>query len=71
MFSVVPSDRSRNGHRVQQRRFTLNIRKYFIVRVIEHAHRLPGEVLESLSLDVLKKHPDMYGPQQSDPGNLA
>ncbi|KFP54048.1 hypothetical protein N323_10089, partial [Cathartes aura] len=41
-------------------RFCLNIRKHFFtVRVTEHRHRLPREVVESPSLEVFKSHLDM------------
>jgi len=54
LFSVVPSDRTRgNGHNVTHRRFLLSIRKHFFtVRVTEHWHRLPREVVESPSFEI-------------------
>jgi len=54
---VVPSARTRdNEHKLEHRRFPLSIRKHFsVVRLMENWHRLPREVVESPSLEILKK----------------
>lgn len=45
MFLVVPSDWTRgNGHKLEHRRLPLSIRKFFLLRVMEHWHRLLREV---------------------------
>ena len=57
----MPSDRTRgNRHKLKHWTFPLNIRKHFFtVRVTEHWHRLPREVVESPSLAILKGCLDM------------
>jgi len=60
LFPVVPSNRTRgNGHKLKQRKFQLNMRKnFFPLRVMEPWPRLPREVVESPSLEILKTRLD-------------
>lgn len=40
--------------------FTLNIKSYFFtVRVTEHWHRLPREIVKSPSMEILRSHLEM------------
>lgn len=52
LFLVVSSDKARaNGDKLKHRRFLLDIREHFFtVRLTEHWHMLPREVLVSALL---------------------
>ena len=52
--------RATDGLRLRQGRFSLAIRKNFLTeRLVKHWNRLPREVVESPSLEVLKKFADV------------
>lgn len=55
-FAVVPCGKTRdNGHNLKYRQFHLNIRKtFFTVKVVKHWKRSLRELVESLSLEILK-----------------
>ncbi|KFV82337.1 hypothetical protein N308_08553, partial [Struthio camelus australis] len=49
-----------NGHKLQHRKFRLNMRKnFFTVRVTEHWHRLSREAVASPSLEIFKTRLDV------------
>lgn len=60
LFSVVPSNRMRGiSHYLKHGRFQLNMRgHFFTVKVTDHWDRLPKEIVESPSVEILNNHLD-------------
>lgn len=60
LFLVMLSERARgNGHELNFRKFHLNTRKHFVVvKLVMHWTRLPSEVVNSPSLEILKTWKD-------------
>lgn len=56
VFSVVPTDRiGSNGRKLEYKKFHLTTRNsFFALTVAEQWNRLPGEVVDSPSLETLK-----------------
>ena len=60
LFIRAGSDRMRgNSFKLEEGRLRLDIRKkFFIVRVVRHWHRLPSEVVDAPSLEAFKARLD-------------
>lgn len=65
LLSVVSSNRTRGKkHKLEHRKIDLNINKNVTLRVSEHWKKLPGETVESSSVEIFKTCLDVF------PGNL-
>lgn len=59
MNHITTDGTSRNGIKLHQETFRLDIRKKFSLALIKHCNRLPRELVESPSLKEFKTHVDM------------
>jgi len=60
LFSVVCSNRTSSGLKLEHRKFCTNMKKNFVkVSVTEHWNRLPREVVETPSMEIVKIHLDI------------
>lgn len=53
-------DREQQGHDTNHKKFHLNMRSSFTLRVAKHWSWLPREVMDSFSLETSKTHPDAF-----------
>ena len=61
-FLVAHNNRTRsNGLELEHYKSHTNMQKnFFMIRMMEHWHTLPREVVEYTSVEIFKTHPDAY-----------